>query len=202
MIARCCCVFLGLLLACSRAPSSGPADLNTGAGPDRAAGAAAQVAVGPAEASATQLGGRAKKVVPQGEPQPRLALGSVELEVPPRAPLKLEVEVAASERQRQYGLMFRKQLADDQGMLFLFPTERYNSFWMRNTLIPLDMFFIDSEWNVVGVVENAEPLTDDPRQVDKMSQYVLEVNAGFAARHHLGAGAKVKFVPPAGLVMP
>jgi hypothetical protein len=186
MIARRCCFLLGLLWACNRAPSGGPAN----------------VAADPSEASAAQVTASGAKVVPQGDPQPKLALGSLELEQAPRAPLKLQVEVAATDRQRQVGLMFRKQLADDRGMLFLFPTERYNSFWMRNTLIPLDMFFIDSEWNVVGVVENAEPLTDDARQVDKMSQYVLEVNAGFAARHRLGAGAKVKFEPPAGLVMP
>lgn len=191
MTARRCCFLLAMLWACNRAPNGGPA----GSGP-------ASVAAEASEASTAQVAGKPKKVVPQGDPQPTLALGTVELEVPPRAPLKLQVEVAATDRQRQYGLMFRQQLGDDQGMLFLFPTERYNSFWMRNTLIPLDMFFIDSEWNVVGVVQNAEPLTDDARQVDKMSQYVLEVNAGFAARHQLGAGAKVTFVPPAGLVVP
>src|SRR5262245_29552032 len=119
MIARCCCVFLGLVWACSRTPSSGPADLHVTSGPQNLAAA-------PSASAAPLSGGTAKKPVPQGEPQPRLALGSVELEVPPRAPLKLEVEVAASDRQRQYGLMFRKELADDQGMLFLFPTERYN----------------------------------------------------------------------------
>jgi uncharacterized membrane protein (UPF0127 family) len=195
MTARRCCFLLAMLWACNRAPSGGQAS---------AASGPADFKVGEAsETGAAQVArSHAKKVVPQGDPQPQLALGTVELEVPPRAPLKLRVEVAATDRERQYGLMFRKQLGDDQGMLFLFPTERYNSFWMRNTLIPLDMFFIDSEWNVVGVVENAEPLTDDARQVDKMSRYVLEVNAGFAARHQIGAGAKVTFVPPPGLVAP
>jgi uncharacterized membrane protein (UPF0127 family) len=81
-------------------------------------------------------------------------------------------------------------------MLFIFPSSRHLSFWMRNTLLPLDMFFIDSNWNVVGVVENAEPLTESPREVDGFSQYVLEVNAGFAKRHGLGAGAKMRFVAP------
>jgi uncharacterized membrane protein (UPF0127 family) len=124
------------------------------------------------------------------------------LEQAPRAPRKLRVEVAAEDKQRQTGLMFREHMGDDEGMLFAFPTERYNNFWMHNTLIPLDMFFIDSDWTVVGVVENATPLTDDPRGVDKMSRYVLEVNAGFAARHGFGPGAKVRFVPPQGVVMP
>jgi uncharacterized protein len=87
-------------------------------------------------------------------------------------------------------------MGDDEGMLFVFPDERRNSFWMHNTLIPLDMFFIDSSWNVVGVVQNAVPLTDSPRQVERRSRYVLEVNAGFAARHGYGAGQKLRFVPP------
>ncbi len=137
-----------------------------------------------------------------GQPQPQLVRGKLEIGAPGATPVKLTVEIAAKDSERQKGLMFRKQLADDEGMIFLFPTERYNSFWMHNTLIPLDMFFIDSDWNVVGVVENATPQTDDPRRVDRMSRYVLEVKAGFAARHGLGAGAQVKFMPPAALELP
>jgi uncharacterized protein len=139
---------------------------------------------------------------PEGTPQPQLVRGKLEIGTSGQPPVALTVEIAATDSERQKGLMFRKQLADDEGMIFLFATERYNSFWMHNTLIPLDMFFIDSEWNVVGVVENATPLTDDPRRVDKMSRYVLEVKAGFAARHGLGAGAQVKFMPPEALELP
>jgi uncharacterized membrane protein (UPF0127 family) len=134
---------------------------------------------------------------PQGTPQSTLPIGSVEFERPaPRAPLTVRVEVAATDQQRQMGLMFREALGEFDGMLFIFPSERHNSFWMRNTLLPLDMFFIDSSWKVVGVVENAEPLTESPRDVDGLSQYVLEVNAGFAKRHGLGAGNKLRFVAP------
>ncbi|HEX6243185.1 MAG TPA: DUF192 domain-containing protein, partial [Polyangiales bacterium] len=96
----------------------------------------------------------------------------------------------------------RKQLGEDEGMVFLFPTERYNSFWMHNTLIPLDMIFLDTDWTVVGIVENAKPLTDDPRRVDRMSRYVLEVNAGFTARYGLARGATAKFMPPEVLELP
>jgi uncharacterized membrane protein (UPF0127 family) len=134
--------------------------------------------------------------------QPQLVRGKLEIGLTGAAPVALTVEIASKDGERQKGLMFRKQLADDEGMIFLFATERYNSFWMHNTLIPLDMFFIDSEWNVVGVVENAQPLTDDPRRVPKMSRYVLEVKAGFAQRHGLGAGAHVKFMPPEALELP
>ena len=130
--------------------------------------------------------------------QPRLPVGSVEIEAPPRQPLVLKVEVASTPEQRQMGLMFRKQLAPDEGMIFLFETERYNSFWMRNTPLSLDMLFIDSEWTIVGILHNVPPMNDEPRRVTKMSQYVLEVNAGVAAANQLSVGAKVRFTPPSG----
>ena len=156
----------------------------------------------PAQAEPLQERASAASPSPESAPQPPLVRGKLEIGNPGSAPVALTVEIAAKDSERQKGLMFRKQLADDEGMIFLFATERYNSFWMHNTLIPLDMFFIDSEWNVVGVVQNAVPLTDDPRRVDKMSRYVLEVKAGFAQRHGLGAGAHVKFMPPEALELP
>ncbi|HEX5658367.1 MAG TPA: DUF192 domain-containing protein [Polyangiales bacterium] len=137
-----------------------------------------------------------------GDPQPKLPVGKVVLETPPRAPMTVDAEVAATDSQRQMGLMFRESMRDDEGMLFLFPTERHNAFWMHNTLIPLDMLFIDADWKVVGIVENARPLTDDSRSVPKMSQYVLELNAGAAARNGLGEGTEVRFTPPSGIQLP
>ena len=134
-----------------------------------------------------------------GTPQPTLPIGTVVLETPPRAPITLKVEVAGTDAQRQMGLMFRESLGEDEGMLFLFSTERHNSFWMHNTLIPLDMFFVDADWNVVGIVEQATPQTDDPRNVPLMSQYVLEVNGGFAKRHGISASTpntQLRFTPP------
>ena len=137
---------------------------------------------------------------PLGTPQPTLPVGTVVLETPPRAPITLKVEVASTDAQRQTGMMFRESMAEDEGMLFVFPTERHNSFWMHNTLIPLDMFFIDADWNVVGIVEQATPQTDDPRNVPRMSQYVLEVKGGFARRHGLSASTppntQLRFTPP------
>lgn len=133
---------------------------------------------------------------PRGDPQTGLRQGTVVLSAPPRPPLTLTVDLAETPQQRSKGLMFVEKLPEDRGMLFLFPNERQQSFWMENTLIPLDMFFIDAQWNVVGVVENAEPLTRSPRQVNGVSQYVLEVNAGFARQHGFGAGTQVQYTPP------
>lgn len=138
----------------------------------------------------------AAPVKPLGTPQPKLPIGTLVLEAAPREPFTLKVEVANTDATRQTGMMFRESMAEDEGMLFMFSTERHNSFWMHNTLIPLDMFFIDSDWKVVGVVEQATPQTDDPRNVQKMSQYVLEVNGGFAARHGFGPDTQARFTPP------
>jgi uncharacterized membrane protein (UPF0127 family) len=139
------------------------------------------------------------KVKPAGEAQPTLPKGTVVLEAPPRPAVTISVEVATTPRQQQMGLMFRESLPANEGMLFMFAVPRENSFWMRNTLIPLDLFFIDSNWSVLGVVENATPMTDDPREIAGESQYVLEVNAGFAKKHGFGAGTKVRFTPPEAL---
>ncbi len=149
--------------------------------------------------SAPGVAEKPKATRPDGEAQATLPLGKVELEIENRQLVLLNVEVASQPKEQQMGLMFRERMADDAGMLFVFPFQRHQSFWMRNTLIPLDLFFIDSNWKVVGVVENAEPLTEGPREVDGDSQYVLEVNAGFAKKHGFGAGTKVRYMPPGGM---
>ena len=79
-------------------------------------------------------------------------------------------------------------------MLFLFDRAEVQTFWMKNTLIPLDMIFIGDNLRVVGVVENAEPMTLSPRTVGMPSRFVLEVNGGFAARFGIAADTTVDFV--------
>lgn len=101
------------------------------------------------------------------------------------------VEVAATDEERAKGLMFRRELGPQRGMLFLFPQERQLSFWMKNTLIPLDIVFVSRDWRVVGVVENATPLSEESRGVPQPSQYVLEFIGGTAARLGIGVGATV-----------
>lgn len=108
-------------------------------------------------------------------------------------PVTVQVEVAADDETRQRGLMFRRHMADDAGMIFLFDQAEHQSFWMHNTYLPLDMIFIREDMSVLGVVENATPQTDDPREVPGESKFVLEVNAGFARRHGIGPGTQVRF---------
>ncbi len=183
----CVWALLGLGTGCNGASQSG-SDANR----------PSTVATSSGTPAATSVAEKAQPAKPQGDAQPTLPIGKVELEIENRQLVTLKVEVASQPKEQQMGMMFRESLPDDAGMLFLFPTQRHQSFWMRNTLLPLDLFFIDSSWNVVGVVENAEPLTESPREIDADSQYVLEVNAGFAKKYGFGAGTKVRYMSPGG----
>jgi uncharacterized protein len=103
------------------------------------------------------------------------------------------VELAIKPEEFQRGLMFRTELAQDAGMLFVSRAPQLHTFWMKNTLIPLDMIFIGGDRRVVGVVENAEPRTLTSRSVPAPSQYVLEIPGGVAARKGIHAGQQVLF---------
>jgi len=106
----------------------------------------------------------------------------------------IAVELAITPQQRQTGMMCRTKMAPDTGMLFLFARERRQSFWMKNTLIPLDMVFIDKDGLVVGIVETAKPLDLRSRGVRARSQFVLELKGGEAARRGLRPGHRVEFL--------
>lgn len=97
-------------------------------------------------------------------------------------------EVADTPVQRRRGLMFRKQLAPNAAMLFVYPDDAVHSMWMRDTYIALDMIFMDASMRVVGVVEDARPLDDRHQSPGMPSRYVLEVNAGWARSHGVGPG--------------
>jgi uncharacterized membrane protein (UPF0127 family) len=123
---------------------------------------------------------------------PTPAMAKVYLSTP-QGEVPVSVEVVATMAKIERGLMFREHLPPDEGMLFVMTEERVWPFWMRNTLIALDMLFIDHDLTIAGIVENAEPRTETLRQVDKPSLYVLEVNGGFCAAHKVAAGTKVRF---------
>ncbi len=103
------------------------------------------------------------------------------------------IEVANTNEQRERGLMFRKHLDDDAGMIFVFPDSQPRNFWMHNTDIPLDMIFADSSFRVTGIVANAAPQTDTLRGVEGNSEYVLEVNGGFCAKNGIKPGDRFQF---------
>jgi hypothetical protein len=89
--------------------------------------------------------------------------------------------------------MYRSQLEPEAGMIFVFEEPSVQRFWMKNTLIPLDMIFIGKDRKIVGVVENAAPETETERMVGAPSQYVLEIGGGLAARLGIRAGESVDF---------
>lgn len=106
------------------------------------------------------------------------------------------VEIADDPHERDQGLMFRENLEWDRGMLFVFDEERTLSFWMKNTLIPLDMLFIDADFRIIDVKENVPPCKEDPcpsYPSKQPAKYVLEVNSGFALKNNLEIGDMMLF---------
>lgn len=104
----------------------------------------------------------------------------------------ISLEVCADNESRARGLMFRKSLEDNQGMIFVFPNEAEHFFWMKNTYIPLDMVFLSKELRIIGILENTTPLTEDRRSVGKPSTYVVELAGGAAKRFHLKEGDSLR----------
>jgi uncharacterized protein len=125
--------------------------------------------------------------------EPPLSQGAVRFETA-RGPWIVRVEIARDDASRVRGLMYRRSLEPDRGMIFVFPTTEDHTFWMHNTLIALDMIFLDESRSVIGVVANAAPQTDALRGVGKPSRYVVEVAAGEAVAHAVGRGTRAAFV--------
>lgn len=107
--------------------------------------------------------------------------------------IKMNIEIADDDNARMKGLMFREKLEENSGMLFVFDSENYQTFWMKNTLIPLDMIFIDKDFEIVDI-KAAVPCREDPCALYKSSnpaKYVLEVNANFTIKNDIGIGDKI-----------
>jgi uncharacterized membrane protein (UPF0127 family) len=106
------------------------------------------------------------------------------------------LEVCSNDGERAMGLMYRRSIAPDAGMIFVFPEERQNSFWMKNTYISLDMVFVSRDMKVVGILHNVPPLNELPRAVGKPSMYVLEFAAGTMKRYGVEEGALLRLMDP------
>jgi uncharacterized membrane protein (UPF0127 family) len=104
---------------------------------------------------------------------------------------RFSVELADTDDKRALGLMFRESMPDDHGMLFVFPGETRRSFWMKNTRIPLDIFYFDSNLTLVSVSANTPPCRTASCPAypsDGPAKYVLELNAGMAAELGVKSG--------------
>ena len=115
----------------------------------------------------------------------------------PKIPVYLKdkeiwVEVVRTPEERAQGLMGRKHLGEDEGMLFIFEKEDYHSFWMKNTLIPLSIAFIDREGKILKIAD-MEPLTLDSHPPPKPILYALEMKKGWFSTNSLQGGDILRF---------
>jgi uncharacterized membrane protein (UPF0127 family) len=107
-----------------------------------------------------------------------------------------KAELADDAGERSMGLMFRNKLGANQGMLFVFSEDSLSPFWMQNTLIPLDIIFVDAEKKIVSLVAQAQPQTTEPRSPAGPYRYVLEIPGGRAAALGIQAGDRLDFSLP------
>ncbi len=106
----------------------------------------------------------------------------------------LKVEVALTDEQRMTGLMFREALGKDDGMLFIFDEPAYQSMWMKNTLIPLSVAFVDAQGTILNILD-MEPQTLDSHTSAGPATYAIETNKGWFAGRKIKAGEKVAGLP-------
>lgn len=106
---------------------------------------------------------------------------------------RFKVEVARTDEQWNRGLMFREEMGEDEGMIFVGRPGRSASFWMRNTLIPLDIIFVGTDNRIINFHENAEPLSLDPRPSFGLTNAVLELNGGRLSELGFTTGARVEW---------
>jgi uncharacterized membrane protein (UPF0127 family) len=115
----------------------------------------------------------------------------------PKIPLfvkdkEIRVEVANTPEERGRGLMGRKELGDSEGMLFIFETEDYHSFWMKNTLLPLSIAFVDKEGRILRITD-MKPLTLESHAPPKPVLYALEMKQGWFSANGIKVGDVIRF---------
>lgn len=102
------------------------------------------------------------------------------------------VETAVSEKEMRLGLMYRQELPDNQGMIFIFMPPRGISMWMKNTYIPLDMIFVNEENKISGIVENTVPFSETFIRSPKETKAVIELKAGTVKKHKIHKGEQIR----------
>ena len=106
---------------------------------------------------------------------------------------RIVIELAESDAEQAQGLMYRRSLPDRGGMLFVDEAPSMQSFWMRNTPLPLDILFIDERGEIVNIVRRTTPYSDDRIESTDSAQYVLEVRAGFTDRYGITDSMRVQW---------
>jgi uncharacterized membrane protein (UPF0127 family) len=103
----------------------------------------------------------------------------------------VDIEIADDDARRTQGLMYRDSMAENRAMLFILPNEREQSFWMKNTIMPLDIIYVNTRKQIVSTQKNAVPYSEDSIPSNGPAKYVVEVNAGFCDRHSIKPGDHV-----------
>ena len=127
-------------------------------------------------------------LVAQAQDAPQLTLERVKLA---SGMHRINVQVAATPEQRQIGLMFRKDMPQHEGMIFIFDQPAQQCFWMKNTLLPLSAAFIADDGTIVNI-EDMKPLVLDSHCSAKPVRYVLEMNKGWFAKKGIKAGSQLQ----------
>jgi hypothetical protein len=107
---------------------------------------------------------------------------------------RIEAQVAAAPQERQIGLMFRREMPQHEGMLFVFEQPATQCFWMKNTLLPLTAAFVADDGSIVNLAD-MKPMSEDSHCSAKPVRYVLEMNQGWFARRGIKAGARLSGAP-------
>ncbi|HEY5123053.1 MAG TPA: DUF192 domain-containing protein [Ignavibacteria bacterium] len=106
---------------------------------------------------------------------------------------KIDVEFADKDSARMMGLMYRKSMEDTKGMLFIFETSEPHAFWMKNTIMFLDIIFVNENKEIVKIHKNTQPYSEKSLPSEKPSMYVVEVIAGFCEKYGVKEGDKIEF---------
>ena len=124
-------------------------------------------------------------------PQPQLPRSVLVIDTP-HGPVRFTVELAVDSRSQERGLMFRRSMAADAGMLFVFRPARTVDFWMKNTILPLDLVFIRADGRISSIAANAVPYSEAQIPSAEPVRAVLEINGGRAAALGLAPGERVR----------
>lgn len=107
---------------------------------------------------------------------------------------KINIELADDNYKRRTGLMYRKYMEENQGMLFISLFEEVQNFWMQDTYISLDMIFVNSKKEIIKIHKNTKPLTKNTYSSEKPAYYVVEVVAGFCDKYNIKENDKIYFL--------
>ncbi len=109
------------------------------------------------------------------------------------AVVKINIEIADNDEERQMGLMNRSFMNNNQGMLFTFDVEEPQAFWMKNTIIPLDIIYVNAKKEIVSISRDTEPFSEKSLPSGRPAIYVVEVNAGFCDQYEINPGCRIDF---------